>query len=98
MNFTLLVSLIVIFDIDNVYIADDGIVFLDDLEYLTPVNDPPPHFTRLPYGVTEDQVVTALKLDDFQFITFQCMVTNLKRLIEVLRRRKNRSGGLLRLF
>ena len=63
--------------IDNVYIADDGIVFLDDLEYLTPVNDPPPHFTRLPYGVTKDQVITALKLDDFQFITFQCMVTNL---------------------
>jgi serine/threonine protein kinase len=35
--------------IANVFIDFNGIVFLDDLEYLTPINDPPPHETSLWY-------------------------------------------------
>jgi hypothetical protein len=61
--------------VDNVFIDDNGVVFLDDLEYLTPTNDPPPHFTRLPVGVNEHQVQSALQLDEFQFQLF-CVAVN----------------------
>jgi hypothetical protein len=56
--------------IANVFIDSDGIVFLDDLEYLTSINDPPPHKTRLPYGTNEGDVVTALTLDTLQYQQF----------------------------
>jgi serine/threonine protein kinase len=56
--------------IDNVFIDDDGVVFLDDLEYVTPINDPPPHKTRLPYGTIEETVTTAKMLDMLQYQTF----------------------------
>lgn len=38
-------------------------VFLDDLEYLTPIRDPPPHHTRIP---PDAQIATALELDMLQ--------------------------------
>lgn len=43
-------------------------VFLDDLEYLTPVNDPPPHFTRISKDARPE---TALQLDELQFQSLQ---------------------------
>jgi predicted unusual protein kinase regulating ubiquinone biosynthesis (AarF/ABC1/UbiB family) len=36
--------------ISNVFVDDKGLAFLVDLEYLTPLNDPPPHKTRIPIG------------------------------------------------
>lgn len=63
--------------VDNVFIDDSGIVFLDDLEYLTPVNMAAPHFTRLPLGVRDDQVQNAGHLDQLQFQTFKAAVYNL---------------------
>ena len=60
--------------VDNVLIDDNGVVFLGDLEYLTPVNEPAPHFTRLPAGVTADQVQSAGHLDDWQFEVFSAQV------------------------
>jgi hypothetical protein len=61
--------------VDNVFIDDNGVVFLDDLEYLSPINESPPHFIRLPAGVNEHQVQSALQLDEFQFELF-CAVVN----------------------
>jgi hypothetical protein len=56
--------------IENVYIDDDGTVFLDDLEYLTPIENAPPHITRIPYGTDQSIVTTALILDELQYQTF----------------------------
>jgi hypothetical protein len=53
--------------VENVFIDERGVVFLGDLEYLTPVDDKAPHFTRLPAGIAEDQVTSARQLDDHQF-------------------------------
>jgi hypothetical protein len=60
--------------VENVFIAERGVVFLGDLEYLTPVDDPAPHFTRLPAGIAEDQVTSARQLDDHQYQRFTAEV------------------------
>ncbi len=60
--------------VNNVFIDDGGVVFLNDLEYLTPINDPVPHYTRLPVGVTADQVQNARHLDELQFQLFSADV------------------------
>jgi hypothetical protein len=56
-------SLIVI----SVSVDDKGLAFLDDLEYLTPLNDPPPHNTKIPTG---SYVSTAEQLDNMQLESF----------------------------
>jgi len=56
--------------VSNVYVDDDGVVFLDDLEYLTPIDDAPPHKTRLPLGIDPASVTTARQLDELQFQKF----------------------------
>lgn len=50
--------------LSNVYVDDDNAVSLVGLEYLTPVDDPPPHFTRIPQ---DGRPESALKLDEMQF-------------------------------
>jgi hypothetical protein len=63
--------------VENVFIDDQGVVFLDDLEYLTPMNDPAPHYTRLPAGVTENHVQNAFRLDELQFRVFSAEVNRM---------------------
>jgi len=74
--------------VSNVLIDDNGVVFLDDLEYLTPINNPAPHHTRLPVGATAEQVENAQRLDDFQFQVFKtevyCMQT-IKQMLQIWR-------------
>jgi hypothetical protein len=52
--------------VNNVFVDVHG-VFLDDLEYLTPTTDLPPHQTRIPAGTRAE---TALELDNLQLQTF----------------------------
>lgn len=52
--------------INNVFVDDNG-AFLDDLEYLTPVKDSPPHQTRIPANTN---ATTAEELDDLQLKSF----------------------------
>lgn len=63
--------------VSNVFIDSYGIVFLDDLEYLTPVNDPAPNFNYLPAGTTNDQVQNARQLDEYQFQLFTAEVNRM---------------------
>jgi len=63
--------------VNNVYVDDDGTVFLDDLEYLTPIDRAPPHITRLPFGVDPALVVTALLLDELQLQRFRLDIERL---------------------
>jgi serine/threonine protein kinase len=50
--------------IDNVFVDETGVVFLDDLEYLTPIDSPPPHLIR----VSRDaRPATARALDELQY-------------------------------
>ena len=64
--------------INNVFIdMNGGTVFLDDLEYLTPIYDPPPHRTRLPHGIKPNAITTAIELDEAQFKNFCCDLTTL---------------------
>jgi hypothetical protein len=56
--------------INNAYVDADGIVFLDDLEYLTPINSPPPHKIRVPKTTVIDSIATASALDMAQLETF----------------------------
>jgi serine/threonine-protein kinase RIO1 len=60
--------------ISNVFIDDKGLAFLDDLEYLTPLKDPPPHKTRIPTG---SDVSTAEQLDYRQLETFSLELQSL---------------------
>ena len=54
--------------IDNIFIdVKTGVVFLGDLEFLTPVNDLPPHRNRIHGGI---QIESAAKLDWSQFGLF----------------------------
>lgn len=53
--------------INNIFYDNQG-VFLGDLEYLTPLNDPPPHLTRISKNA---QPETALQLDELQFQLLQ---------------------------
>lgn len=53
--------------LSNVFVDGDNVVFLDDLEYLTPVDYAPPHLTRIPEGVIP---ATARDLDNLQFQEF----------------------------
>ena len=46
---------------DNVFVDDAGVAFLDDLEYLTPVNDPAPLNSR--WNPAENPGLTAAQLD-----------------------------------
>ena len=46
---------------DNVFVDDAGVAFLDDLEYLTPVNDPAPVNSR--WNPAENPGLTAAQLD-----------------------------------
>jgi hypothetical protein len=52
--------------INNVFVDENG-VFLGDLEYLTPLNSPPPHLTRIS---ANSIVSTAQELDILQLKTF----------------------------
>jgi hypothetical protein len=63
--------------VENVFIDECGVVFLGDLEYLTPVDDPAPHFTRLPAGVADAEVSRAQQLDDHQFQRFTAEVNRM---------------------
>jgi hypothetical protein len=56
--------------VKNVFVDDDGVVFLDDLEYLTPTGKEPKLKNRLPYGVDPNTVTTAEQLDEQQYISF----------------------------
>ena len=58
--------------VNNVFIDDNGIVFLDDLEYLTPIDELPININpaRLPYGTDVASVTSALRLDELQFQQF----------------------------
>jgi hypothetical protein len=57
--------------VNNAYVDDDGIVFLSDFEYLTPVSAQPPHLTRVPTTTSVDAILTASDLDSSQLTTFQ---------------------------
>jgi hypothetical protein len=63
--------------VSNVFIDSNGVVFLGDLEYLTPVNDPAPNFNRLPAGISAEQVRSAGHLDELQFQVFTAEVTRM---------------------
>jgi hypothetical protein len=65
--------------LNNVFIDDAGVVFLDDLEYLSPLNDPPAivNPNRLPHGTVGASVKTAVELDNLQFQRFKSDVWNL---------------------
>jgi hypothetical protein len=54
---------------DNVFVDRQApyVAFLDDLEFLRPVNDPPPKSIRIPTGCHPR---TALELDEAQFTRF----------------------------
>ena len=57
--------------INNVFIDANGVVFLDDLEYLTGITDPPPFKNlRLPFGTDITTIRTCLDLDKAQYIKF----------------------------
>lgn len=59
----------------NVFIdSRTGEVFLDDLEYLTQLDDPLPHITNLPIGVTEDRVHCARDLDHYQLEAIKSVI------------------------
>jgi hypothetical protein len=61
--------------VQNVFVDLNGVVFLDDLEYVTPVDHLPPHYTRLPRGGQAPK--TAEELDWLQFSTFELEVNSL---------------------
>jgi hypothetical protein len=63
--------------VENVFVDECGVVFLGDLEYLTPVDDPAQHFTRLPAGVADAEVSRAQQLDDYQFQRFTAEVNRM---------------------
>ena len=64
--------------LNNVFIDDAGVVFLGDLEYLSPLNDSPAfvNIDRLPHGTVSASVKTALELDNLHFQRFKTNVWN----------------------
>ena len=62
--------------VNNIFVElGTNVVFLDDLEYLTPVDQPPPHLTRI--SVDREAPKNAAELDDFQLKTFKLSLLTL---------------------
>jgi hypothetical protein len=62
--------------IENVFVDQNNVVFIDDLEYLVPLQDPPiAHNYRLPAGAVIP--TTGLDLDKAQFLAFQATIATL---------------------
>eukprot|EP00732_Lithocolla_globosa_P001669 Lithocolla_globosa_v1_NODE_881_length_3142_cov_19.214772.p1 type:complete len:393 gc:universal NODE_881_length_3142_cov_19.214772:1917-3095(+) len=51
--------------VENTFVDDDGTVFLGDLEYLTPLNNAPPHITRVIGTPATAEELDKLQLDAF---------------------------------
>eukprot|EP01038_Epipyxis_sp_PR26KG_P016579 gene16579-22635_t len=62
--------------VNNIFVElGTNVVFLDDLEYLTPVDQPPPHLTRI--SVDREPPKNAAELDHFQLKTFKLSLLTL---------------------